>query len=99
MKFSIPMIQYTRPHGHQVEGEIAHDSADLDELVQKILLVGYRFECEVLRTGDFSLTIHDPAKSEDIAIELIFNPKQYQMVERQGVMEDALLKLARQVKV
>lgn len=64
--------QYLRPNGtpKPVTINIADDlSGHLDAIGK----VGARLECEVLTTGEVSLTIFDPELEQDFDIELVPN--------------------------
>lgn len=69
---SIQFTQYTLPHGRRSTTEIER-GADVEAKAREIIAAGYRFECELLRTGHVSLTITDPNEGEDVAIELVPN--------------------------
>lgn len=68
----IPFTQYVLPDGRQkpVSIEVACDVA---EKAASIIASGLRFECEILRTGHVSLTIHDPDEGDDVAIKVLPN--------------------------
>lgn len=69
---SIPFIQYLLPDGRRRDISIERDQ--LTEVkANAILDKGFHFEAEMLRTGDISLTIHDPENEEDVAIEICKN--------------------------
>lgn len=67
MNASIPFTQYLFPNGRKVKVsierplEIATKAAD-------IIASGKRFECEMLTTGDVSLTIADDDGDQDIEV-------------------------------
>lgn len=67
----VPFTQFMLPHGRQVEVsiEVAADAADK---AGTIIARGFRFECEVLRTEQVSLTITDP-KEGDADIRIVPN--------------------------
>lgn len=67
---SIPFTQYLRPSGRPIPIELPC-SEGLSGVVDEILKRGYRFEVEVLRTGEVSFTISDG--EQDLAIELSAN--------------------------
>ena len=71
---SIPFTQYLRPDGRKVAVRIDRDPA-VEAKAATLLVKGYRFECEVLTTGDCSFTINHPAKLDgaDLDIELSSN--------------------------
>jgi hypothetical protein len=68
---AIPFTQYMMPDGRRVpqwcdvEPEVAAKAG-------KIIARGFVFECEVLRTGDVSLTITDPGEG-DLDIRVVPN--------------------------
>lgn len=69
---SIPFTQYLLPDGRTRPISIKRDQ--LTEVkANAILDKGFRFEAEMLLTGDISLTIHDPKNEEDVAIEVCKN--------------------------
>jgi hypothetical protein len=66
----ITFTQYLRPDGQQVD--IYFPAPDhLYLLAEELIADGYRFEAEVLTTGEISLTVSDG--EEDIAIQLCPN--------------------------
>lgn len=68
----IPFTQYKLPHGQPVGTWIfMHD--DVCELADAIMALGYRFEVELLTTGEVSMSIHDIAEELDVASELCRN--------------------------
>lgn len=69
---SIPFTQYLRPNGRRVEVDIDRPE-EIERKAQQIIAAGYVFECEHLSTGHASLTIADPEKEEDVAIEVVMN--------------------------
>lgn len=70
----IRFTQYLRPKGQQ-EPVYIQRSQEVEAKAETLSTLGYRFECEVLRTGDVSLTIVHPhhAAEGDLAIELVPN--------------------------
>ena len=72
LRLEIPFTQYllpdgrTRPMRVPVVGDIA-------EKADKILKHGWRFEAEILTTGQVSLTVFDGEEDENVAIEIIKN--------------------------
>lgn len=73
---SVPFTQYMRPDGRTREITIDLDS-EHEKRAQAIIEQGYRFEAEVLTTGQVSLTVHDPGigggEPLDIAINIVPN--------------------------
>lgn len=63
----VPFTQYLRPNGQPVPQEIEVDR-NLDSKVQAILSRGLTFECEVLTTGEISMTITSKEQDEAITI-------------------------------
>jgi hypothetical protein len=66
----IPFTQYLRPNGRRTEVRIERPK-DVYEKAMNIIDAGYRFEAEVLTTGDISLTI--TGKDDDCACEVVLN--------------------------
>ena len=60
------------PNGRQ-RCEWIKRSADIEALAQKLIDFGWRFECEMLSTGEISLTIFAIEEEEDVCIEIIPN--------------------------
>ena len=70
MKNDIPFTQYLRPNGQAVD--IYFQAPDHVFLkAEQLIADGFKFEVEVLTTGEISLTVSDG--EEDIAIELCPN--------------------------
>ena len=79
----IPFVQFLRPNGRQVritiDTRVLHpgESAETDQLVQRILAAGYRFEAEVLSTGEASFEclkdVPDPDCNDTVAMEIVPN--------------------------
>lgn len=64
----IPFTQYLLPDGRQMP-VVIEVSDEAHAAAMKLIDTGLEFECEVLRTGDVSLTITDPAEGDlDIAV-------------------------------
>jgi hypothetical protein len=72
MNASIPFTQYMLPNGRKVDVSIERPS-DIAAAAADIINRGYRFECEMLTTGDVSLTIADD--DGDLDIEVVPNGK------------------------
>jgi hypothetical protein len=53
---TIPFTQYIPPHGDQRKREIDRPET-IELLAAAVIVLGGRFECEVLSTGDVSLTV------------------------------------------
>jgi hypothetical protein len=61
-----PIITFTEfvlPHGRTREQYI-EVAADVADKARTIVARGFRFECELLRTGQVSLTITDPEEGD-----------------------------------
>jgi hypothetical protein len=71
MTYAVPFTQYLPPDGRKKEVFIEVDQ-ETGEMAALILTRGFVFECEVLRTGDVSLTITDPEEG-DVDIRVIPN--------------------------
>lgn len=67
----IPFTQYMLPNGRKVETSIEVDR-DVADKAHSLIIEGLRFECEVLTTGDVSLTITDPEVG-DLDIRIVSN--------------------------
>jgi hypothetical protein len=67
----IPFTQYMRPNGRAVPVSIAVDP-EVAAIAQTIRARGLAFECEVLTTGQVSLTITDPEEG-DLDIRVVEN--------------------------
>ncbi|WP_230280234.1 hypothetical protein [Croceicoccus sp. Ery15] len=77
----IPFTQFVAPNGHRrpVTIEVSDDTAAKARL---IIQRGFAFECEVLMSGEVSLTITDPEEG-DLDIEVVMNgPGVREAVER-----------------
>ncbi len=80
-EYRIPFVQYMRPNGRRVEGDSCPVNINLAPKVQDIRDNGWVFECEVLTTGQVSLTVSDG--EEDVGIELSVNgPSVADAIER-----------------
>ena len=71
-RLTIPFTQYLRPNGCQREAGF-DATGEIAALAQTVLDRGWRFGSEVLTTGEVSLTVFDPDKQEDVAIEIAPN--------------------------
>lgn len=70
----IPFVQFMLPNGRQEPTSLPVDDPSTGKLASEILMTKrYRFECEVLRTGQVSVTCADSQEQEDIAIEVCRN--------------------------
>ena len=72
MSAAIPFMQYLRPDGRKRPTSIDRPD-DIATKAIRIIAAGYRFEIEELTTGDVSMTIFDPDKGIDVAIEVCPN--------------------------
>jgi len=68
--FNIPFTQYLMPDGRKRDVSISRPKEIYDKVLD-IIDAGYRFEAEVLTTGQVSLTI--TGKDEDVDIEVVEN--------------------------
>jgi hypothetical protein len=69
---SLTFTQYLRPDGRQqpVSIDVPQNVYDAAAVLQSR---GLRFECEMLTTGEVSLTIHDPIKEQDVDSRVVPN--------------------------
>lgn len=74
-KRDIPFTQYVLPHGRRqpLKIEVCHDVADIADALLGREKGRYALECEVLRTGQVSLTIADMLEEVDADIRLLAN--------------------------
>ncbi|MDW9726340.1 hypothetical protein GOB91_29265 [Sinorhizobium meliloti] len=63
----IPFTQYLMPDGRKAPVRINRPD-EISDKAEKIIEAGYRFECEVLTTGQISLTIAGKDGDEDIEV-------------------------------
>jgi hypothetical protein len=70
----IPFTQYLRPHGKKKETQISRDP-EIEDKARVLLELGCAFECEVLVTGEVSLTCED-ASEQTLSIEVVPNGPQ-----------------------
>ena len=68
----IPVIQFMLPDGREREQSVRRP-AEIAEKAYGLLAKGYRFEAEILTTGDVHLTLSDPAEEIDLFSELAPN--------------------------
>lgn len=70
----IPFTQYMLPHGRQREVRIVRP-LDVTAMAERFIAAGGKFECELLTTGEVSLTAVKIVDDEptDIAIEICPN--------------------------
>lgn len=64
---AIPFTQYLKPNGRRADVSIERP-AHIASMADRIMERGYRFECEVLTTGQVSLTIADYEGDHDIEL-------------------------------
>lgn len=69
---SIPFRQYLRPDGRPRPIEIERPE-HVETLAESVMKTGIRFEAEILRTAEISLTAYDPQADSDIAVEIVKN--------------------------
>lgn len=67
---SVRFTQFLLPDGRRQEVEIDLDPK-VEEKAAKIIAAGYKFEIEMLSTGDISATIADPKIDDDVAFAAI----------------------------
>lgn len=72
-EYLIPFRVYTLPGGRQSEEVFSTSCKATYDMAQDVINAGFRFEAEVLRTGQVSFTVHDIEKEIDVAIELCDN--------------------------
>lgn len=73
MSMGIRFTQYMRPNGRPEDIYIGR-SKEIEDKAREIREAGFEFECEVLMSGEVSLTI--AGKNSDAAIEVVFNGPQ-----------------------
>ncbi len=87
----IPFTQYLLPDGRRQATSIEMDDS-ISNAADALIKKGYRFECEILTTGDISITCVDPKDTGDIAIAICENgpevPATVEKVVRQAVEFD-----------
>ena len=66
----VTFTQFVLPRGEKREVSIERPQAVADK-ADRIIAAGLKLECEVLRTGDVSLTIADD--EQDLAIKVVPN--------------------------
>ncbi len=69
---SIPFTQYLLPHGERRD-ELIEVAPDIAAKAASLIERGFTFECEILRTGQVSVTITDPQEEIDADIRVIAN--------------------------
>ena len=67
----IPFTQYMTPNGRKEPVEI-NRSEEVEAKAHQIIASGFRFEIEILRTGQISMTITND-EDGDVAIEIASN--------------------------
>lgn len=68
----IEFTQYVLPHGRK-RAQYISMPLDICKMAEEIQANGYVFECEVLTTGQVSLTITDPQEEYDVDIMIVDN--------------------------
>jgi hypothetical protein len=68
----VPFTQYILPNGKKRD-LLMPASPEVMNKAGKILAEGYRFEIEILRTGEVSATIMDPIQEVDADIIIVEN--------------------------
>jgi hypothetical protein len=71
--YEIPFTQYLRPDGRQRQAGFPAEGKTYVDAMAMMIRKGYRFEAEILTTDEVSLTVFDPGREEDIAIEVVAN--------------------------
>ena len=99
---TIPFTQYHLPNGRRSLTEFETDSAAIDALAEKIIEAGGRFEMEILRTGEVSITCAAQVPDEtnpgetyeaDIAISLCRNEYGFLKTAVEHVVAKAAVRL------
>ena len=70
-KRPIPFTQFIPPHGKRRETSFEVSPA-IHEKAMRLIAYGLRFECEILSTGEVSLTLTDPVEG-DLDIRVVEN--------------------------
>lgn len=87
----IPLTQYLLPDGRKTQTGIQLDQ-ETEDLAKKIIADGYRFEIEMLRTGEISMEIvkdvPDPDCEDSIAMDICGNGPQVPIAVK-GIVYDA----------
>lgn len=68
---SIPFTQFLMPDGRRTSVEIDRPE-EVESIAQRLILFGCRFEIEMLRTGEISMTV-ERGEDETLAIEVCPN--------------------------
>jgi hypothetical protein len=68
----LEFIQYCLPGGRRKPAS-CEVSDEMGAMADKIIEKGFRFECEILRSGEVSLTISDPEEERDVCIKICEN--------------------------
>lgn len=99
---SIPFTQYLRPDGRRQQINIDRP-AEIEELARRLIVCGYRFEIEVLTTGEVSMEvvrdIPDPDCTDSLGLELCINGPAVEGVPGVPETVDKLITNAAQVLV
>lgn len=66
------LTQYLLPDGRTREVTIDRDG-EVELMASAVESHGWRFECEILRTGQVSVTAFDPVDEVNVAIEVVPN--------------------------
>jgi hypothetical protein len=67
---AIPFTQYLRPRGEKRAEEIERP-AEIEEMAQRFIAWGGRYECEVLTTGHASLTAVAEVAGEEMDVCIV----------------------------
>ena len=69
---SIPYTQFMLPDGRRVPKTMDRPEP-IENRAQDIIEEGFEFQMEILTTGEVSMTIFDPYKETDVAIQICDN--------------------------
>lgn len=87
----IPVIQFVLPDGRERE-QCVRRPEPIARKAYALIARGYRFEAEILTTGDVHLTLSDPVESLDLASEIAPNgPEVHAAFDRLVTDADAML--------
>lgn len=78
----IPFTHYALPNGKRSRLEIEISSEPIQALADKLLAAGCRFESEVLRTGQVSLTVVGLQAGEELDLACIICRNEYGFIAR-----------------
>ena len=72
IEYEIPFTRYLLPNGAKTPTTFK-STGKTARIAKALVGFGLLFECEILTTGEVSLTVHDPEIEEDISIQLCEN--------------------------